>query len=153
MIATNCGGREGSHGNGHKGKSFSLECYWLSRVMPMTTNHIQDQRIHPHAWSHSPRICYRLPRSLACHHYATPTSYSTVSCPHNPTQDTTRPHPNKHSRTRVTTMLAQARVPPTRLLEFSLKFLVASLYLVPFPFMYIVVLTSALPLSRSRLVP
>ena len=32
----------------------------------------------------------------------------------------------------ATTVLAQARIPPTRLLEFSLKFFVASLYLVPF---------------------
>ena len=100
--------------------------------MPVTTNCIQDWRIRPRAWSHSPRICYRLPRSLACHHYATPMSYSTISRPHNPTQNTTRPRPNEHSRTRVTTVLAQARVPPTHLLEFLLKFLVASLYLVPF---------------------
>ena len=53
-------------------------------------------------------------------------------CPHNPTQNTTRPCPNEHSCTRATTVLAQARVPHTRLLEFLLKFFVASLYLDPF---------------------
>ena len=101
-------------------------------VTPVTTNHILDQRIRPCTWSHSPHICYRLPRSLACHHYTTPTSYSTISRPHNPTQNTTRPRPNEHSRTRVTTVLAQDCVPPTRLLEISLKFFVALLYLVSF---------------------
>ena len=66
-------------------------------VTPVTTNHIQDRRICPRTWSHSPRVYYRSPRSLARHHYATPMSYSTISCPHNPTQNTTRPHLNKHS--------------------------------------------------------
>ena len=99
-----------------------------------STNRIQDQRIHPHTWSHPPHIYYRSPRSLARHHYATPTSYSTISRPHNPTQNTTRPRLNEHSHMRATTVLAQDRVPRTRLLEFLLKsfVIVASLYLVPF---------------------
>ena len=54
-------------------------------VTPVTTNRIQDRRFHPRAWSHSPRACYRSPRSLARHHYAPPTSYSISSRPHNPT--------------------------------------------------------------------
>ena len=56
-----------------------------AHVTPVTTNHIQDRRFRPRAWSHSPRACYRSPRSLARHHYASPTSYSTGSRPHNPT--------------------------------------------------------------------
>ena len=75
-----------------------METLWSS-VMPVTTNHIQDQRICPRAWSHSPCVCYRSPRSLARHHYATPMSYSTISRPHNPTQNNTRPHLNEHSHT------------------------------------------------------
>ena len=103
-------------------------------VTPVTTNRIQDRRIRPCAWSHSPHIYYRSLRSLARHHYATPTSYSTISCPHNPTQNTTRPRTNEHSRTRATTMLAQACVPRTHLLEILAKsfVIVASLYLDPF---------------------
>ena len=57
----------------------------LILVTPMTTNLIQEQRLRPHAWSHSPRVHYRSPKSLLHHHYATPTSYSTISHPHNPT--------------------------------------------------------------------
>ena len=110
--------------------------WWVGMpgVMPVTTNHIQDQRICPCAWSHSPCVYYRLPRSLTHHHYATPTSYSTISHPHNPAQNTTRPRLNNHSRMQATTVLAQAHVPHTRLLEILAKsfVIIASLYLVPF---------------------
>ena len=85
--------------------SLAILISWGS-VTPVTTNCIQYWRICPCAWSHSPHIYYRSPRSLAHHHYTTPMSYSTISCPHNPTQNTTRPHPNEHSCTRATTMLA-----------------------------------------------
>ena len=54
-------------------------------VTPVTTNRIQDRRFRPRAWSHSPRACYRSPRSLTRHHYAPPMSYSISSRPHNPT--------------------------------------------------------------------
>ena len=82
-----------------------------------TCTHTRSAPI-PTTLSGDPNLCSCL---LARHHYTTPMSYSTISHPHNPTQNTTRPRLNKHSRTQVTTVLAQARVPPTRLLEFSLR--------------------------------
>ena len=118
-------------------------------VTPVTTNRIQDRRFRPRAWSHSPRACYRSLRSLAHHHYAPPTSYSISSCPHNPTQNTSRPRPNDYSRTQPTSLsalLAQARAAAlafrrTRYRHFAI--------FSPFPFMYTIVLVLSLPLSRS----
>ena len=120
-------------------------------VTPVTTNRIQDRRFRPHAWSHSPRACYRSPRSLARHHYATHTSYHTTSHPHNPTsQDLARTQPHA-SNLAISPARPDSRR-STHLLEISLSpyyclFAIFSF----FPFMYIIVLVSALPLSRSRM--
>ena len=121
--------------------------------------HARDNQSHPRPkflpsrLVPPPRVHYRSPRSLARHYYATHMSYHTTSRPHNPTpQDLARTQP--HASNLAISPARPGSRRSTRLLEISLSpyyclFAIFS----SFPFMYIIVLVSAVPLSRSHVVP
>ena len=148
-------------------KSFTTLCVcacasntsiWLSSTSGPSC-HARDNQSHPRpkfSPSHlvpPPRIHYRSPRSLARHYHATHTSYHTTSRPHNPIpQDLARTQLHASNLTISPARPGSRR--STRLPEISLSpyyclFTIFS----SFPFMYIIVLVSALPMSRSRVVP
>ena len=121
--------------------------------------HAHDNQSHPRPkFSPSrlvppPRVHYRSPRSLARHYYATHTSYHTTSRPHNPTsQDPARTQP--HASNLAISPARPGSRRSAHLLETSPSPFCCHLAIFSsFPLMYTIVLVSALPLSRSRVVP
>ena len=105
--------------------------------MPITTNHIQNQSLHPHAWFHSPCVHHRSPWSFTCHHYATSMSLHVISHLASPQPNPWhyRHHPNEYNCTwavLLTIMLSQTHVHLTCLESLlSSSSIVTLLYLVP----------------------